>query len=41
VVTDNASLRPDDVRTWLSIHEEIVHCTIEVNPRRDRELDLA
>ncbi len=33
VVTDNTSLRPDDVRTWLSIHEEIVHCTIEVNPR--------
>jgi len=34
VVTDDASLRPDDVRAWLSIHEEIVHCTIEVNPWR-------
>ena len=41
VVTDDASLRPDDVRTWLSIHAEIVHCTIEVNPRRARVLDLA
>ncbi len=33
VVTDDRSLKPDDVRTWLSVHEELVHCTIEVNPR--------
>jgi len=33
VVTDDRSLRPDDVRSWLSVHEELVHCTIEVNPR--------
>ena len=31
LVTDDASLSPDTVRSWLSQHEEIVHCTIEVN----------
>ena len=31
LVTDDASLSPDVVRSWLSEHEEIVHCTVEVN----------
>jgi cation diffusion facilitator family transporter len=34
LVTDQAALKPEDVRAWLSVHEEIVHCTIEVNPLR-------
>lgn len=34
LVTDDASLTPDEVRGWLSVHEEIVHTTIEVNRRR-------
>jgi Co/Zn/Cd efflux system component len=24
-------LSPDDVRTWLAVHEELVHVTVEVN----------
>jgi len=31
VVTDNRSLTADDVRTRLSVHEEIVHSTIELH----------
>lgn len=31
VVTRDLELRPDDVRQWLAVHEEIRHCTIEVN----------
>ena len=30
VVTADASVTPDRVREWLSVHEEIVHSTIEV-----------
>ncbi len=33
LVTDDQSLTPDAVRQWLSVHEEIVHTTIEVNRR--------
>jgi cation diffusion facilitator family transporter len=33
LVTDDASLTPDEVRTWLSVHEEIVHATVELNRR--------
>jgi len=31
VVTHDATLTPDRVRGWLSVHEEIVHSTIEVH----------
>ena len=31
MVTDNATLTPNDVRKWLSIHDEIVHATIEIH----------
>jgi cation diffusion facilitator family transporter len=31
VVTHDATLTPDRVRDWLSVHEEIVHSTIEVH----------
>jgi Co/Zn/Cd efflux system component len=31
IVTDDASLTPDRVREWLSVHEEIVHSTIEIH----------
>jgi cation diffusion facilitator family transporter len=31
VVTDDASLTPDDIRKRLAVHEEIVHSTIEVH----------
>jgi cation diffusion facilitator family transporter len=31
VVTDDASLRPADVRAWLAGHPEIAHLTVEVN----------
>ena len=31
VVTHDASLTPDCVREWLSVHEEIVHSTIEIH----------
>ena len=31
LVTFDPSLTADDVRDWLSVHEEIVHSTIEVN----------
>jgi cation diffusion facilitator family transporter len=30
IVTHDASLTPNQVREWLSIHEEIVHATIEI-----------
>jgi Co/Zn/Cd efflux system component len=31
IVTRDASLTPDRVREWLSVHEEIVHSTIEIH----------
>jgi cation diffusion facilitator family transporter len=31
VVTDDADLTPGTVRQWLSVHEEIVHSTIEIH----------
>jgi cation diffusion facilitator family transporter len=31
LVTEDAALTTDRVREWLSVHEEIVHSTIEVN----------
>lgn len=31
VVTHDLTLTPDRVREWISIHEEIVHMTVEVN----------
>ena len=31
LVTGDPTLTADKVRKWLSIHEEIVHSTIEVN----------
>ncbi|MFG6457249.1 CDF family Co(II)/Ni(II) efflux transporter DmeF [Roseateles sp. BYS96W] len=31
LVTHDAALTPDDVRQWLSVHEEIVHSTIEIH----------
>jgi Co/Zn/Cd efflux system component len=31
VVTRDAGLTPDRVREWLSVHEEIVHSTIEIH----------
>jgi hypothetical protein len=31
MTADNSTLTADDVRRWLSVHEEIVHSTIEVN----------
>jgi cation diffusion facilitator family transporter len=31
IVTHDASLTPDRVREWLSVHEEIVHSTIEIH----------
>ena len=31
VVTHDTALTPDQVRDWLSVHEEIVHSTIEVH----------
>ena len=30
VVTHDLALTPDRIRNWLSVHEEIVHSTIEV-----------
>ncbi len=30
-VTAASPVTPDDVRGWLSIHEELVHVTVEVN----------
>lgn len=33
VVTQDATVTPDRVRDWLSVHEEIVHSTIEVHCR--------
>ena len=31
VVTRDATLTPDTVRRWISVHEEVVHSTIEIN----------
>lgn len=31
VVTHDVALTADDVRTWLSVHDEIVHSTIEIH----------
>ena len=31
LVTDSPEARPDDVRRMLSIHEELVHVTVEIN----------
>src|SRR5512133_1062350 len=31
VVTHDATLTPDIVRRWISVHEEVVHSTIEIN----------
>ena len=36
VVTHDEELTPDAVRTWLSVHEEVVHATIEINRCPDR-----
>jgi len=33
VLTDDTQLTPDTVRAWLAVHDEIVHCTIEVHVR--------
>ena len=33
LVTDDAGLTPAQVRDWLSVHEEIVHATIEIHRR--------
>ena len=38
VVTDDPSLTPDKVRLRLSIHEEIVHSTIEIHYRLDQPI---
>jgi cation diffusion facilitator family transporter len=38
VVTDDPSLTPDKVRQRLSIHEEIVHSTIEIHYRLDQSI---
>jgi|TARA_B100001250_G_scaffold397012_1_gene403642 cation diffusion facilitator family transporter len=35
IVTHDSRLTPDDIRRRLSIHEEIVHSTIEINQCRD------
>jgi cation diffusion facilitator family transporter len=35
IVTEDATLTPQQVRQWLSVHEEIVHATIEIqHPER-------
>jgi Co/Zn/Cd efflux system component len=31
VVTHDKTLTPDAVRGWVSVHEEVVHTTIEIN----------
>jgi Co/Zn/Cd efflux system component len=31
LVTHDRALTPDAVRQWLSVHEEIVHSTIEIH----------
>jgi len=31
LLTHDAQLSPQTVRQWLSIHEELVHCTIEIH----------
>lgn len=31
LVTDSPEARPDDVRRLLSVHEELVHVTVEIN----------
>jgi hypothetical protein len=31
LVTHDAQLTPDRVREWLSVHEEVVHATIEIH----------
>lgn len=36
VVTHDEELTPDAVRSWLSVHEEVVHATIEINRCPDR-----
>ena len=33
VVTGDRTLTPDQVRDWLSVHEEIVHATIDIHQR--------
>jgi cation diffusion facilitator family transporter len=37
VVTHDAQLTPSKVREWISIHEEVVHSTIEVHVRDDAQ----
>lgn len=36
VVTHDAALTPREVRDWLSVHEEIVHATIEIHRCTDK-----
>ena len=38
VLTDDPSLTPDKVRQRLSVHEEIVHSTIEIHYGLDRPI---
>jgi cation diffusion facilitator family transporter len=37
LVTDDPGLTPQRVRTWLAVHDEVVHTTIEIHQRTSAE----